>query len=246
MTTKPATGQSAVRLSFMLERHGEVGEDEFSAALGSLAAVLPSVVGDAAAVRIGLRDPRDPLADVSEGAIESRIPPVLGAIEVTAPRTEVDGMEALAGTIGGHLVGLVDRERSAVSLGEVHAIIESRSGASFLSFAFQRYPGTSVEEFRHWWLRQHAAVAVRLLSPWLLAYDQVHVDRALSERVSRSANITFHPYDAYDNLTWASVEEFLASVSRPGGRDEMYQDEVGHIDHSSYRGALMALVGGVR
>lgn len=241
-TERPAAVPRTVRISFMLERRPEVAEDTFAAAMRSLHDVLAAGTGPSAAIRIGLRDPRDPLADVSEGAIEARIPPVLGAIEVTVPRAEVPGVEALAGTIGAHLSGLADRERSAVSVGDVYEIVEPRPGATFLSFAFRRSPGTSVEEFRDWWLGQHAGVAVRLLSPELLAYDQVHVDRGLSERASRSAEIAFHPFDAYDNLTWASIDQFLASVSRPGGREEMYQDEIGHIDHTSYRGALMELV----
>src|SRR5262249_55076361 len=98
----------------------------------------------------------------------------------------------------------------------------------------------SVDEFRSWWLHEHAKVATRLLSPELLAYDQVHVDRELSRRGSAMAGIAYHPFDAYDNLAWASLDQFIDSVSKPGGRDEMYADEEGHIDHSTYRGALMS------
>jgi EthD domain len=111
-----------------------------------------------------------------------------------------------------------------------------------LSLAFRRHPGTSVEEFRNWWLHQHAVVATRYLLPELLAYDQVHVDRDLSRRASVSAGITFEPYDAYDNLTWATLESSIRSTSKPGSEQEIYQDEIGHLDHSTYRGAVMRVL----
>jgi EthD domain len=141
------------------------------------------------------------------------------------------------------LDGLISRESSALTVGRVHHIVEPAEGAIFTSLAFVRYPGTSVDEFRKWWLHQHATFAVRLLSPELLAYDQVHVDRVLSEQTSEVTGTRCHPYDAYGNLPWTSIDQLVCSVAKPGGREEMYHDEMGHNDHATCPGSLMAVNG---
>ena len=46
-------------------------------------------------------------------------------------------------------------------------------------------------------------------------------------------------YDAYDNLTWASPQTFFESVSDPVQMQRVQEDEIGRIDNSTRRHALM-------
>ena len=55
-------------------------------------------------------------------------------------------------------------------------------------------------------------------------------------------SIFFNPYDAYDNLTWASFDGFRASVAKPGLIEAMREDDRGFIDASTYVGTHMSLV----
>jgi hypothetical protein len=92
---------------------------------------------------------------------------------------------------------LIDVSQAALTVGPTYRIVEPQEGAVFLSLSFKRHPGTSVAEFRRWWLTQHAQVATPLL-PGLLAYDQVHVDHELSKRAAEVAGLPYVPYDSYD------------------------------------------------
>jgi hypothetical protein len=191
-------------------------------------------------VRIGTREPRDPSRES-----RAELLAVDGAVELTAAEEDLMALSGRAAEIGAVLDSAVDLGRSRLMIGITHRIVAPpQEGEIFLSLAFRRQPGTSIEEFRSWWLQQHSAVATRHLLPELLAYDQVHVDRELSERASAAAGITFEPYDAYDNLTWATLESSIGSTSKPGSEREIYEDEIGHLDHSTYRGAVMRVLEG--
>ena len=78
------------------------------------------------------------------------------------------------------------------------------------------------------------------MGPELLAYDQVHVDAAMSRALSQALSIRDAAYDAYDNLTWASSNAFTASCSHdPEGMERVVADEVGRIDNDSRRRGMM-------
>ena len=128
----------------------------------------------------------------------------------------------------------------AVMAGATHFMVPIKAGNTFLSLAFRRYPGTSVEQFRTWWHDQHAPLAIPALGEGLLAYDQVHVDREISRAAAEALGVADVEYDAYDNLTFASRAGFLEACSRdPEGMARLAVDEMGRIDDPTRRHALM-------
>jgi hypothetical protein len=228
----------AARLALMISPADGVSHDDLTEGLRERASELGAACGPDARVRMGVRD----LRHVTDAGARGMPQPVDAAVEVTMPEGSLDELAHAAGGIGRTLEGLVDPEGTALTIGTTHHMVPVREGRIFLSLAFQRSPGTTIEQFRDWWFHQHASVAIPLLGPELLAYDQVHVDRELAEKASVDAGIRYHPYDAYDNLTWASMGALAASMSKPGSAEEMYEDEVGHIDHSTNRGSMMNVI----
>jgi hypothetical protein len=226
-------------MAFMLHAPVGVSDTEFFDAIKArrpdLAAVTQSVD---AGLRVGTRHPRD---HESAGHGETMPEAIEAAVEVTMSEEKLAGLLALAGRIGELVVDVADTERSIVTVGPMHRIVEPRPGDLFLSLTFQREPGTTLEELHQWWINQHAVVATRLL-PEVLAYDQVHVDHQLSEQASREAGFAYRCYDSYDNVTWANYDEFVQSVSKPGLPETILQDEEGHIGQGTKVGALMSPV----
>jgi hypothetical protein len=226
-------------MAFMLHAPAGVTDAEFFDAIKArrpdLAAVTQSID---AGLRVGTRHPRDhELASRRDTSYE----PIEAAVEVTMPEDGLAGLLAEAGSIGGLVVDIAHTERSIVTVGPMHRIVEPRPGDVFLSLTFQREPGTTLEELHQWWINQHAVLATRYL-PEVLAYDQVHVDHQLSEQASRDAGFAYRCYDSYDNVTWANYDEFVKSVSKPGVLEVMRQDDDGHIGQNTRVGALMSPV----
>jgi hypothetical protein len=230
-------------MGLLLQPADGLTKARFSAGLRE---AYPSLLAFASTVggtlRAGTRCPDDPLATISEETIDQPFGVAEGAVEITVATDSLTRLCNGVEEIGQLLDGLIDRVRSALAVGVAHHVLEPTEGSVFLALAFARFPGESVGEFRSWWLTQHAPVATRLLAPSLRGYDQVHVDRELSRQASASAGVAYHAFDGYDNLVWDSVDSFLTSVSRTDGRKEMYEDEIGHIDHSTYLGALMSVM----
>jgi hypothetical protein len=238
-TERPAqqmSYQRVTRLAIMLSpRRGDTRTD-LGRSLVSLREPIGTLFGPGTHVRIGTRCESDPLnRSMGEGRASASVE---AAIEITGADGTQDKLAAGAGDLGRLLLPLIDASQAALTVGPTYRIVKPQDGAVFLSLSFMRHPGTSVAEFRHWWLTQHAQVATPLL-PELLAYDQVHVDHDLSKRASEAAGLPYVPYDSYDNLSWESAEAFVRSTSDPQATRTMYEDEVGHIDHRTYRGALM-------
>jgi hypothetical protein len=89
-------------------------------------------------------------------------------------------------------------------------------------------------------MNQHSRIATPVLEPELLAYDQVHVDHAVSQSVAAAFGVPYVEYDAYDNLTWQDRRAFVNSCTKDlEGMARIAADEVGRIDNSSRRHALM-------
>jgi len=126
-----------------------------------------------------------------------------------------------------------------VMAGAMHFMVPIQPGNTFLSLAFRRYPGTTVDEFRRWWHDQHGPLAIPVLGAELFAYDQVHVDRAMSAAAAEALGVADIEYDAYDNLTFASRADFLKACSDLDGMTRIAADEVGRIDNATRRHALM-------
>ena len=222
-----------------------------------LALMLDSASGDPAALgqelaamAVWLGEVSPPDAQIRIGALKAPItapPPepstprrfetVDAAIEITVETAQIDALPELAGRIGEAVRPIVTR--GAAMTGPMHRMVPPRDGDVFLSLAFQRAPGTTSEEFQRWWRYQHAQLCVPLMSPELLAYDQVHLDHARSRAVAEAAGFTDRYYDAYDNLTWANAQSQGPSVTDPNIMRTILEDEIGHIDHATYRGNLL-------
>ncbi len=121
----------------------------------------------------------------------------------------------------------------------MHHMVPVTDGDAFLSLAFRRYPGTTVEQFRQWWYSQHAPLCIPILGEEMLGYDQVHVDPEMTRKAAEALSVPFVDYDAYDNLTFHSQEGFLKACSDETGMALIAQDEEGRIDNTSRRHALM-------
>jgi hypothetical protein len=224
------------RLAFMFDAPGRdlaALEDGLLRATGR----IRSLAGGAH-VRLGVTYENRDLQGV-RGPDEEPKRDVDGALEVTVAAARAPSLPDLARSLCEALDGVVDPASLEVMTGPIFPIVPARDGGAFLSLAFRRYPGTTSEEFRAWWLHQHSAVATPVLGPGLLAYDQVHVDPGASEAVAQAAGVPYVPYDAYDNLTWDDREAFLHSISNDADMARVFADEVGHIDDPSRRHALM-------
>jgi hypothetical protein len=162
-----------------------------------------------------------------------------GAIEITIANGGESGAAAICRAMRPILGELAAPGSVEVMTGAMHHMVPVRSGSAFLSLAFRRDPGTTVPQFRDWWLNQHAKVAIPVMKDELLAYDQVHVDTAASQAAAEALGVPFFDYDAYDNLTYRDQQGFFGSVADAEGMERIAQDEIGRIDNSTRRFALM-------
>jgi len=161
------------------------------------------------------------------------------AIELTFPGAQLHALVACAPQLAGIIGALAAPGSVEVMAGPMFAMVPQREGDTILSLAFVRYPGTTSKEFRDWWKLQHAPLAIRVLGPGLLAYDQVHVDREVTEALCETCGCSAYGYDAYDNLTWASPADFVASLADAEGMAELFRDETGRIHNGSRRHAML-------
>jgi hypothetical protein len=223
------------RLAFMLDSAS--GDP---AALGQeltgMAGWLGEISPPRAQIRIGaLAKPLPPLPPDPDSP--RRFTTVDAALEITVEAAQNDALIDLAGRIGEAVRAIATN--GAAMTGPMHRMVPPRDGNAILSLAFLRAPGTTSEEFQKWWRYQHAAVCIPLMMPELLAYDQVHLDHARSRAVAEAAGLPDRNYDAYDNLTWADAQSQGPSVRDPKIAQLILEDEIGHIDHATYRGNLL-------
>jgi len=162
-----------------------------------------------------------------------------GAIEVTIANGGESAIPDICWSMRPVLEPLAAAGSIQVMAGATHFMVPIRPGNTFLSLAFRRYPGTTVEDFRRWWQFQHGPMAIPVLGEELLAYDQVHVDRAMSAAAAEALGVADFEYDAYDNLTFASRAAFLKACSDLEGMTRIAADEVGRIGNDTRRHALM-------
>ena len=233
--------EDAWRLAFMFNARG--GDlDALEEALVRVAGGIRGVAGEAH-VRLGVADVHPDLGASFRDREKGGRRIVDGAVEITVAAGRAGELTAIAGALRDTLDELAGPGSTEVMTGPVFSIVPVRDGGAFLSLAFKRYPRTTSQQFRDWWLHQHAKVATPVLGAGLLAYDQVHVDAAATQAVAQAFGVAPVAYDAYDNLTWDDRDAFLRSISDPVEMARVYADEEGHIDHASARSALMRRVG---
>jgi hypothetical protein len=229
------------RMAFMFDaRGGDLGKLEEG--LVRSAKEIRRMAGDAD-VRIGVVDTHPDLGSRTDTEYEiDKWRTVDGAVEITVAADRAGNLATVARSLREALEALAEPSSAEVMAGPVFPMVTPRAGDTFLSLAFKRFPGTTSEEFRHWWRFQHAGVAIPVMGPRMLAYDQVHVDHPTTGAVARAFGVMPLAYDAYDNLTWANRDDFLTSVNDAEGMARIFADEVGRIDNSFRRNALMRLI----
>jgi hypothetical protein len=208
------------------------GVDALEGALVRARAELP----DDVEVRLGIRHEADPMALLmgERGASE----PVDAVIEITlADGIDLAGCPQVLARAGAALGDAIDRDRSAAIAGTCYRFLHD-GGAVFAAIAARRAPGTTMEQLTDWWLHEHGPLALRIVAPSPLAYEQLHGDAATSRAAADAAGIAGAAYDMYDTIGAPSIEELERAVSEPTVAAQLFEDEVGHVDHSSFRGAM--------
>jgi hypothetical protein len=195
--------------------------------------------GNLATVRIGIRE-----SETLSGVLAQRggVAPVDALIEATLK--EGDDLEALIAGVGGlarDLEGIADPGLSVVLAGIAYLIIPG-NGPMLIALAGRRDPRITVEDMRRWWLEQHAVLVQRIVRPLPEGYEQLHVDRELSRRAAEAAGFAVEDYDAFDSIYTRSVADFLRAATDPEVARQLYEDELGHVDHTSMRGAVCLLI----
>jgi hypothetical protein len=232
--------QTHWRLAFMFDATGGDMAELERALAGSAEVIRGAAAGNS--VRIGVAM-HDPAVDERKGPHDvANWRHVDGAIEVSIPNGGESTIPQICKAMRPVLKAIVARESLEVMVGPMHHMVPLREGGAFLSLAFRRYPGTTVDDFREWWYSQHAPLCIPILGEEMLGYDQVHVDPDMTRNAAEALGVPFVDYDAYDNLTYRSQEGFLISCSDEAGMALIAQDEEGRIDNTSRRHALMRTI----
>jgi hypothetical protein len=203
---------------------------------------MPQLISHAvgARVRVGVADHHPDLhaaADTDYDIAGWRT--VDGAVEITLPESALGTLHQLALALRDSIEPLAQPRSLQVMAGPMFSMVPSRDGDCFLSLAFRRDPGITTQQFQDWWRLQHSTIAIPVMGPGMLAYDQVHLDQTINQSLADSIGIARATYDAYDNLTWATRAGYLTSTSDAPAMAVIFQDEVGRIDNASRRHALM-------
>jgi hypothetical protein len=211
------------------------GSEALEDALRAVRSKLP----DDARVRLGLRHPNDPLAaTMGERALSE---PVDGVVEVTlAEGASVDACPAAVTGLAGMLADAINPGRSAAIAGACHRFLHD-DGAAMIALAARRAPGTTMDELTAWWLR-HGRLALNIVSPLPLAYEQLHADADVSRAAARAAGVAETPYDMFDTICGVSAEELTAPLVDPEVARQLFEDELGHVDHATLRGAMQRVI----
>ena len=229
--------QTHWRLAFMIDaRGGDMAALE-QGLIAARDAIRAAAGGDPVRTGVAMHNPE---VDEREGAHDvASWRHVDGAIEVSIPNDSRPAIPDFCKALRPILEPLVEPGSLEVMTGAMHHMVPVTDGDAFLSLAFRRYPGTTVEQFRQWWYSQHAPLCIPILGEEMLSYDQVHVDPEMTRKAAGALSVPFVDYDAYDNLTFHSQEGFLKACSDETGMALIAQDEEGRIDNTSRRHALM-------
>lgn len=197
--------------------------------------------GNAVRMGVAIREDGDENPETAHAMTDWRT--VDGAIEVTIPNGGEAAVPEICREMRPILDDLAEPGSIEVMTGAMHHMVPVREGDAFLSLSFRRGVGTTVEQFRNWWYNQHAPLCIPILGPNLLAYDQVHVEEGASRAAAEALGVPFVDNDAYDNLTYPDRDGFIhSSTDDPEGMARIAEDEVGRIDNTTRRFALMRKV----
>lgn len=223
------------RLMWMLSAASGVSRDALKQGLLRHRPALQQRFGTEAELMISIQQANDPFTLIGGSR---RIETAEAIMQVSYPdgwpeaglAKSLDGLSAA-------LADVVDVGKSAMVFGRAYLLLES-PGTAFCGFVGRRDPGRTVDEMRHWWLHHHAPLAQSLTGYSAHGYDQLHVDRDASQRLCAAAGFPFVPYDMADCIDIPDQAAFLSATSDPEIGRQLYEDEVGFLDHSSWRGAF--------
>ena len=230
--------QTHWRLALMFDApSGDV--DGLAEALGALRGdIAAAALGNAVRMGVAIREGTDIEVEGAHDMAGWR--PVDGAIEVSIANGGESSVPAICQAMRPLLDAIAEPGSLEVMTGAMHHMVPVRPGDVFLSLSFRRGEGTTVGAFRDWWYNQHAPLCIPILGPGLLAYDQVHVDEAASRAAADALGVAYVDNDAYDNLTWPGHAGYIQSTTGdPQGMGLIAVDEVGRIDNTTRRHALM-------
>lgn len=236
-TTAPDDVRSRV---VMILAATDPSSPELDAAVRAVGAVALDRVGEGGTVRLGVRLPDDPLSAAMGERRE--LEPVDAVVEITAA-DRVSPLDT-AGTVEGMLDALgesIDPQRCAVIAGSCYRFL-SAAGPLFIALAGYRDPAISMDELTEWWLHRHGPLALSIVEPLPLAYEQLHADQDASRAASEASGLPTQGYDMYDTIAIDSLESLEGSVMNPEVAVQLFEDEVGHVDHSRMRGAIQRTV----
>ncbi|HZP28352.1 MAG TPA: hypothetical protein VFC99_05335 [Acidimicrobiia bacterium] len=229
------------RAVVLLAARDDVDRATLEAGVRDLAGICATRVGADAVTRAGVRLADDPLEAMLgardapghvDAVIETSLPPS------TAPDRFADALHGF----GAELEQVAAPGSIAIMTGAAY-LVWPDDGRLVLALAARRDPGISVDELRHWWIGRHAALVQELVRPRARGYDQLHVDRDLSRALCEVAGVDYTPYDMFDSIDVDSVADLTEStLMQPDTARRLYEDELGHVDHGSLRGALCAVV----
>jgi uncharacterized protein (TIGR02118 family) len=103
-----------------------------------------------------------------------------------------------------------------------------------LVFVLRRRQGVSPEEFRRYWLEEHAPLARRLLeSVGARRYVQTHTIETDLNGALAAARGTLEAYDGVAEIWWDSLDAMVAVLNTDEGRqanETLIEDEAKFID----------------
>jgi hypothetical protein len=228
------------RLVAMITAPAGADPARFEAILERACAAIAARLDGRAAIRAAVLNEENPLA----GVVGDRAGPTPddAVIEVTLP--EGDALERLltgAAGLGRDLDGMIDPAQSTLMVGMAYLVIAGDANI-FVALGARRDPAIRVEDMRHWWLNQHAPLVKKTIRPPPAGYEQLHVDRELSEQACRAAGLAWEPFDLFDSINVHTVADFIASTGDPKIQQTLLEDEIGKVDHSRNRGAFCRVV----
>ncbi len=191
-------------------------------------------------MRLGVADRHADLGETAARASGKGWADVDGAIEVSVANERTGEIAGICQSLRPVMEEFCNAASVHVMAGPMFQMVPVRPGCTFLSLAFRRDPAISQAQFRDWWYHHHAGIAIPVLGEAMLAYDQVHVDQPVSMAAAEAFGVRHVEYDAYDNLTWQDRNGYLGSISDPVAMGPLLADEIGSIDQTSRRSAIMS------
>ena len=223
------------RVMWMLSAAPGISRDALKDGLIRHRPALQQRFGKDAELMISIQQLNDPFTMIT-GA--RTIAPAAATMQLSYPDgwPEADLAQRLKG-LAAALSDVVDPSTSDQVHGRAYLVLES-PGNAFCGFIGRRDPGKTVQEMRDWWLYHHAPLAQSLTGYSNHGYDQLHVDRDSSKRLCEASGFAYRPFDMADCIDIPNQAEFLSATADPEIGRKLYEDEVGFLDHSSWRGAF--------